>query len=314
MKAVKIFLIGILAIALSVTTGFGGEKKKVAVLFPGVVSDQSWNQFGYEGLKRAEKECGVEIAYSERVSQDTQLEVFRNYAAQGYDMIIGMGGEYTDAAIRASEEFPKVQFGLSNGMVARPNLTSFKVSYSQMGYLEGALGALMSKTGKIAMVSAQPLPIVKDGEESFRRGAEEMRPDVEVIFVATGSWDDVTKAREAGLALISRGVDVLAHHLDTADAGLISAAEDKGVYAIGLYRDSSSLGPRAVIGSSIGSPATLVYEMACGNAPRGKATAMTVNTPNGVDMHMTKLVPGDVEKRINEIIKKMRSGELYVKP
>ena len=92
MKAVKIFLIGILAIALSVTTGFGGEKKKVAVLFPGVVSDQSWNQFGYEGLKRAEKECGVEIAYSERVSQDTQLEVFRNYAAQGYDMIIGMGG------------------------------------------------------------------------------------------------------------------------------------------------------------------------------------------------------------------------------
>jgi len=66
MKAVKIFLIGILAIALSVTTGFSGEKKKVAVLFPGVVSDQSWNQFGYEGLKRAEKECGVEIAYSER--------------------------------------------------------------------------------------------------------------------------------------------------------------------------------------------------------------------------------------------------------
>jgi len=27
--------------------------KKVAVLFPGVVSDQSWNQFGFEGLKQA---------------------------------------------------------------------------------------------------------------------------------------------------------------------------------------------------------------------------------------------------------------------
>ena len=315
MKALRIFLILALAIIFSVTAVYAGaKKKKVAVLFPGVVSDQSWNQFGYEGLKRAEKDCGVEIAYSEKVSQDAQLEVFRSYAAQGFDMIIGMGGEYTDSAIRAAKEFPDVQFGLSNGMVSKSNLTSFKVSYSQMGYLEGALGALMSKTGKISMVSAQPLPIVKDGEESFERGARDMRPDIKVLFVSTGSWDDVTKAREAGLALIAKGVDVLAHHLDTADAGLISAAEDKGVYAIGLYRDSSSLGPKAVIGSSLGSPATLVYEMACGKAPKGKATAMTVNTPKGVDMHMTDLVPQDIQKRIRDIIKKMRSGELYVKP
>jgi len=47
-------------------------KKKVAVTFPGVVSDQSWNQFGYEGLQRAEEECGVEIAYSEAASMLTQ--------------------------------------------------------------------------------------------------------------------------------------------------------------------------------------------------------------------------------------------------
>jgi len=59
------------------------EKIKVAVAFPGVVSDQSWNQFGYEGLKRAEAECGVEIAYSEDVFQDEQVEIFRNYAAEG---------------------------------------------------------------------------------------------------------------------------------------------------------------------------------------------------------------------------------------
>ena len=50
------------------------KKTKVAAMFPGVVSDQSWNQFGFEGLKRAEKECGVEIAYSEEVAQDEQIE------------------------------------------------------------------------------------------------------------------------------------------------------------------------------------------------------------------------------------------------
>ena len=69
----------------------------MAVAFPGVVSDQSWNQFGYEGLKRAEAECGVEIAYSEDVFQDEQLETFRNYTAEGYDIIIGQGGLDTNS-------------------------------------------------------------------------------------------------------------------------------------------------------------------------------------------------------------------------
>jgi len=80
-----------------VATEAPAEKIKVAVAFPGVVSDQSWNQFGYEGLKRAEAECGVEIAYSEDVFQDEQLETFRNYTAEGYDIIIGQGGLDTNS-------------------------------------------------------------------------------------------------------------------------------------------------------------------------------------------------------------------------
>ena len=48
-------------------------KSRLQWLIPGVVSDQSWNQFGYEGLVRAEEECNVEIAYSEDVFQDEQL-------------------------------------------------------------------------------------------------------------------------------------------------------------------------------------------------------------------------------------------------
>ncbi len=88
--------------------------KKVAVLFPGVVSDQSWNQFGFEGLKQAEADCGVEIAYSENVMQDAQLETFRNYAAEGYDIIIGHGGEYSDSAVSVAAQYPDVEFGCTN--------------------------------------------------------------------------------------------------------------------------------------------------------------------------------------------------------
>lgn len=303
----------VLSIPAMISPATAADKTKVAVLFPGVVSDQSWNQFGYEGLLRAKDEGGVKTAYSENVSQDMQIEAFRNYASEGYDVIIGMGGEYTDAASTVAKEYPDIKFCVSNGLVGNgKNLSSFKVSYSQMGYLSGVLAGLMTKTGKIAAVMAEPIPIVDQGKASFKAGAESVNKDVDVSFVITGSWADVAKAREAGLALINQGVDVLWHILDTADAGLISAAEDKGIYAIGLYRDSTSLGPKAVIGSALGDPSTLVYEAATGHVLNGKANIMDVNTPKGIDIQITELVPPKTQEKVRNIVAKMRSGEIKV--
>ncbi|MGB3903940.1 MAG: BMP family protein, partial [Anaerolineae bacterium] len=265
------------------------EKTKVAVLFPGVVTDQSWNQFGYEGLVRAEEECGVEIGYSEDVSQDEQIEVLRNYAAEGYDIIIGHGGEYSDSIGMVAEEYPDLQFGVADGPPMADNVSATTLSFRQMGYLAGILACEMTETDHVAYVVGELLECTDQGTEGFEAGVETCGRDIELTYISTGSWSDVAKAREAGLALIDDGVDVLWHMLDTADAGLISAAEDEGVWAIGLYRDSSSLGPNAVLGSTLGSPGMMIYELACGRGVPLEMTYIDVNTPGGVDMHMTDL-------------------------
>ncbi|MEA1927112.1 MAG: BMP family ABC transporter substrate-binding protein [Candidatus Auribacterota bacterium] len=146
------------------------DKTKVAVLFPGVVSDQSWNQFGYEGLMRIKNEGGVKMAYSENVSQDMQIEAFRNYAAEGYDVIIGMGDEYTDAAGTVAKEYPDIKFCIPNGLVGNgKNLSTFKVSYSQMGYLAGVLAGRISGTGGSSQDSRETLQPGKyiDTQENY---------------------------------------------------------------------------------------------------------------------------------------------------
>jgi len=290
------------------------EKTKVAVLFPGVVSDQSWNQFGYEGLKRAEQECSVEIAYSEDVAQDEQIETIRSYAAEGYDIIIGHGGEYEDALATVAGEYPDIQFGVTDGLARTPNMSGMRLSFRQMGYPAGILACNMTETDHVAYVVGELLPCCDEGVEGFERGVETCGKDIEVTYIATGSWSDVAKAREAGLALIADGVDVIWHMLDTADAGLISAAEDEGVWAIGLYRDSSPLGPNAVIGSTLGSPGTMIYALACGKGVPGETIPVTVNTPDGIDVHMTDLTPEDVQQKVLEALEKMRSGEIDVEP
>lgn len=290
-------------------------KRKVAVLFPGVVTDQSWNQFGYEGLLRAEEECGVEIAYSEEVSQDEQIETIRSYVAEGYDMIIGHGGEYEDSLATVAEEYPDIQFGVTDGAARTPNMSATKLSFRQMGYLAGILACEMTETDHVAYVVGELVGGTDEGIEGYKLGIATCGKDIEVDYIATGDWADVAKAREAGLALIDDGVDVLWHMLDTADAGLISAAEDRGVWAIGLYRDSSSLGPNVVLGSTTGSPGLMIYELACGHGVPGKTTPVTVNTtPEGVDVHLTDLTPEDVQQKVLDALAKMRSGELYVEP
>ncbi len=290
------------------------EKTKVAVLFPGVVTDQSWNQFGYEGLKRAAEECGVEIAYSENVSQDEQIEVLRNYAAEGYDIIIGHGGEYSDSIGMVAKEYPDLKFGVADGPPLADNVSATTLSFRQMGYLAGILAGEMTETNHVAYVVGELLECCDQGLEGFEAGVKTSGKDIEVTYIATGDWADVAKAREAGLALIDEGVDVLWHMLDTADAGLISAAEDRGVMAIGLYRDSSSLGPNAVLGSALGSPGVMICELACGRGIPMQMVVVDVNTPGGIDMHMTDLTPKDVQQKIFDALEKMRSGEIHIEP
>jgi basic membrane protein A len=291
------------------------EKTRVAVVFPGVVSDQSWNEFGYEGLTRAEKECGVEIAYTEDVFPDEQVEVIRNYAAEGYDVIIGHGGEYADAISQVAAEYPDIWFGDTNGLPEGDNVSIMIIGYNQMSYLAGVLACEMTDTNHVAVVGAMDIPVMIAAYGSFVEGVEYcsdyLGKDIEVDEVYTGDWADVTLAREATLALIADGADVIYHHLDAADAGMIAAAEDSGVWAIGLYRDSRELGPDAVIGSAIGFPGEMIYRLACGKVPKGEKQYLNVHT--GVDINMTDLVPQEVQDRVNGVVEKMKSGELVIK-
>jgi len=319
----RIFTVLSLTIVLAVVVGACGTaateapadgKKKVAGVFPGVITDQSWNQFGYEGLVMAEEECGVEIAYSEDVFQDEQLEVFRNYAAEGYDIIIAHGGEYADSLDTVAKEYPDIYFGLTSGEATTPNMSATILSYRQMAYLAGVLACKMTETNNVAYVLGEILPTGDHGVEGWELGVASCGKDTKATSVATGSWADVAKAREAGLALIDDGADVLYHLLDTADAGLISAAEDRGVWAIGLYRDSSPLGPNSVIGSTLGSPGAMIYELACEHVEPGKTVPIYVNTPGGVgvSMHFTDLTPDNIQQEVNEIFEQLKSGELDI--
>jgi basic membrane protein A and related proteins len=285
------------------------EAAKVAALFMGPTTDQSWNQLGFEGIKKAKDECGIDYAFTESVKQTEFEETYRNYAQQGYKTIIGHSGTFTDSAKKIAPEFPDTNFIVINAITGNDkNQSGIASDYWQMGYLAGAVACQMTKSNKVAIVTAEKFPMVEPSFESFPLGAKSCGKDVTSETVLTGSFDDVNKAYEATTALAAKGVDVVWHQLDSADQGVFSAAQDKGIFTIGLYNDQSPKSPKTVVASVFVSPTTQTFLAACGKVPAGKAEFIDMS--NGMQIVMTNLMSADAQKAIQQVIEDLKSGKI----
>lgn len=212
----------------------------VAMILPGLITDEAFNQFTYEGMVKAKDELGIKTAYKENVTQDEQVEVLRQFAQQGYQIIIGQGGQFGEAVSIVAEEFPDRQFIFSVGTDTfdLPNMSAATISYSHAGFIGGVLAALTTKNNKVAMVTGEFYDTHRMMEASFYEGVKYVNPDIETTAITTGDWADTVKAREACLAVIAQGYDVLFPCLDAAGAGVAAAAQDSGnVKVVGAVAD-----------------------------------------------------------------------------
>ena len=91
---------------------------KIAVLLPGSITDESWNQTAYEGLQAIEAANEVETAYTENVGVEEAETIFRSYCEEGYDFVLGHGAQYGDACCRVAADFPNVNFFITGNAPA----------------------------------------------------------------------------------------------------------------------------------------------------------------------------------------------------
>ena len=243
--------------AVEAETPEGSEETplKVAALLPGPINDMGWNASAYEGLLAVESEFGAEIAYQENVSQSDMEEVFRNFALSGYDVVFV---QVNDAASKVAEDFPETIFVVTSSDISNgTNLGSVNSGVDQQGFLAGAMAAMLTETGKVGAIGGVNIPPITGPIYGFYAGANYMNPDIEVHAVLTGSFDDVTKAKETARAMIDSGVDVIFANANQAGLGSIEACEEAGVYAIGSNLDQNPIAPDTVVQSIIKSTTRL---------------------------------------------------------
>jgi basic membrane protein A and related proteins len=228
-----------------------GAKPKIAIVMPGNITDKSWNQAGYEGIKLIEKELGLTVAFSEKVAQPDQAEALADYARRGFNLVFGHGGEFQESAARIAKRFPNTQFVVNNGYVNGPNLASITFDYRQFGAVLGHIAARTTKTGKAGMIGAQRIRMTTEIEAGYKEAFAKVHPKGQVLVTYTNDWDDVAKGKEAAFAQIAQGADVIFPTMDNAVIGSLQAAREKKVSAFGIYYDAIKDWPDTVIQSAI---------------------------------------------------------------
>jgi basic membrane protein A len=224
---------------------------KVALVTDALFSDGGWGSAAYQAAKQLETKYGYQVAYAESIAIPDIEATLRQYSEEGYNLIIAHGFQWGDPAVRVGKDYPNTKYVVFTGLVNSDNVASIFPQQQEGSFLLGALGAMMSKTGTIAYVGGDQYPNLINIFEGYKQGAKHINPEIQVIGTYLGEWDNPAKGKEAGLAQINAGADVLFHVADTSGHGVIQAAKEKRSYAFGAVGDQYQLAPDTVLTSFV---------------------------------------------------------------
>lgn len=311
--------IAIAAVTVLLTTACGAATPtptalKIAMVLPGPINDQDWNSVGYNGLQLAGKNLGVEVAYTENVADADAERVIRDYASRGYGLIFAHSFSFGDAALAVAKDFPKTIFMAGTAQKLADNLGTYDNPDYQGAYLVGMLAAGISKKGTIGWVSGLPVPNLLANLHGFTAGAMEVNTNVKVLHSFIGSFYDPPKAKEAALAQVEQGADVLSAQ----GVGVIDAAVDKSVWVLGAMTDQNHLGPAVVLTSVTWDLAPLITAVGK-DVVAGKWTSknwsfgIVEGSISLAPFHdLDKSISPDVIKRVQDKFQAIKSGQFVV--
>lgn len=233
--------------ALATRAAAQGGKIKVAGLHASPV-ENAWNSRLHEAMLAAAKDGAIDYVFSEGVAGTDYPRALREYAEQGIQLIVGESYAAEAEARQVAIDYPKTSFLMgSSGGPAAPNFGTFGTWNHEAAYLTGMLAGAMGKTGTFGSVGAIPIPEVNNLINAFRSGVKETRPDAKFLVGFIGTFFDPPKAKEAALAQIDSGADILfGERIGTADA-----AKEKNVLSIGSLLDFTPRYPKTVFANAM---------------------------------------------------------------
>ena len=227
--------------------------------------DKSFNDGAYVGGVRAERELGAHVRFIEPGDGSDRESGLRLLAAEGMDLVIGVGFIFTDDLTQLAKDYPRTKFAgidfavstdrAGNPIPPPPNVAALKFREEQGSFLVGALAALESQTKKVGFVGGMDSPLIQKFEVGYRAGVRRVCPSCTVLVGYAGvtpeAFRNPGKGKELALSQYGQGADIIYHASGSTGLGVFEAARQTGHLAIGVDADQYSEAPGHVLTSMV---------------------------------------------------------------
>jgi basic membrane protein A len=291
---------------------------KVALVAPSSVNDLAFTQSMVEAVNSLKGKFNLEIAVSDnQFVVATAANVIRNYASQGYNLVIAHGSQYGSTIQQLAPQFPNVSFawGTAGSTYGLPNVFAYQANSNEGGYVQGAMAALLSKSKVLGVIGPIAVGDAKLYVDGFCAGAKSVASSISCIPVYTGSFSDVSLMAAAATTFVANKADVLT---GTAQAvvGAIGVAKTNNLPWFGTQWTQASLAQSNVVSSQVYNWATILEQIltAIGAGKLGGAT-FTATLGNGgeeIQFNPGFSLPPDVKAKADSLIKGITDGSINV--
>jgi len=331
-KALRaLLLVAVTAVLISAVLLSGCQAKKeansVAVFVPGVVAGSPTYEMLVEGAKKAVKEkeeASIKIIEG-GFNQGEWFTKVRNIAQTAqYDLIVTSNPAMPEICQKVSEEVPEQKFLVMDGYLKGNNsIFTFRFNQFEQAYLSGYFAGLVLKSGltgkgKAGIIAGQEYPDMNKAiKPGFKQGVKDVTGK-SVDFRVVGNWYDATKASELARNMYSGDVGIILTIAGGANQGVVQAAKNTGEYVNWFDVSGYDVAPGVVLGSTQIDLARAAYEKttAALNGSLNYGNPEIVGVEEGYVTFVTdspvykKHVPESIRNNMNDLLKRMESGEL----
>lgn len=222
---------------------------RVALVTPSLCDDHSWSQSMCEGARAAVAELPAMLTIRDgQPDTEAAAELFRDFAAEGYDVIIAHGTQYQSDVEELAPHFPETTFVFGTGAETRePNIFAYDPQPQEGAYLMGIAAGLLTRTNVLALISPTDVRDAIAFNRGFELGVKSSNPVAVVGITYIGLFDDLDTSRTLALAHMETGADILSGSGQQAVGALQAARETPGVFWMANDFDMRDQAPDTIL-------------------------------------------------------------------
>jgi basic membrane protein A len=330
---VALALVAVLALAVasvgSATSGKStAEPVKMAVVTDiGGLNDRSFNESANKGRLDAQKQLGIQTRVFVTKSAGDRIPNLRTAATQGYNLVFGTGFLMFEPLNVVAPRSPDTTFAGIDVSIAllksKPkNFVGIQFKEQEAGYLAGYLAGLTLKRkgGEqvVGAVGANIVPPIVRYIAGYRQGVKKANPGATVLvnYANDPTFGDQAKCKEQTLNQIEKGAQIIFQVAGGCGLGVISAAKEAGIYAIGVDVDQAYIAPATILTSAMKDVAASVFlttkAFQNGSLKPGRDIVYGVKSGAVTYGKVNKAVPKADIAKLEAIKKQIASGKIKV--